>query len=78
MGVGDVDLPDGAADHLCGSLPFMPVVRGGLIDKGVPARDVRYELFGPDLRQADLQIESVTGQIELGRRSRFALFTASG
>ncbi|MER6198724.1 globin domain-containing protein [Streptomyces sp. NPDC001586] len=35
--------------YLCGPLPFMRAVREQLIAKGVPARDIHYEVFGPDL-----------------------------
>jgi nitric oxide dioxygenase len=28
-------------------------VRSTLIERGVPARDIQYEVFGPDLWQAD-------------------------
>jgi nitric oxide dioxygenase len=28
-------------------------VRGALLERGVPARDIQYEVFGPDLWQAD-------------------------
>lgn len=55
MDLTDVDLPDGAVYYLCGPLPFMRAIRSSLLDRGVPARDVHYEVFGPDLWQADLQ-----------------------
>lgn len=35
--------------YLCGPLPFMRAVRGRLLAKGVPAADIHYEVFGPDL-----------------------------
>ena len=54
MDLGQVDLPDGAVYSLCGPLPFMQAVRSALIDRGVAPRDTRYEMFGPDLWQADL------------------------
>ena len=53
----DVALPDGAAYYLCGPLPFMKAARSALLDRGVPPRDVQYEVFGPDLWQADLVTE---------------------
>ena len=59
--VGAVDLPDGAAFYLCGPLPFMQAVRSALVDRGTPARDVQYEVFGPDLWQADLRTEPAPG-----------------
>jgi nitric oxide dioxygenase len=54
MDLDDVPLPDGALYYLCGPLPFMQAVRTQLIDRGVPPRDIQYEVFGPDLWQADL------------------------
>jgi nitric oxide dioxygenase len=44
-----------------GPLPFMQAVRSALIDRGVAARDVQYEVFGPDLWQADLRTEPAPG-----------------
>jgi nitric oxide dioxygenase len=35
----------------------MQAVRNALLDRGVAARDVQYEVFGPDLWQADLLSE---------------------
>ncbi|MEV5987731.1 globin domain-containing protein [Streptomyces sp. NPDC052051] len=48
-----VDLAEDALYYLCGPLPFMRDVRSLLIDRGVAPRDIRYEVFGPDLWQAD-------------------------
>lgn len=48
-----VDVPSDADVYLCGPLPFMRAVRGQLLAAGVPARSVRYEVFGPDLWLAD-------------------------
>lgn len=53
MDLSGVELPDGAAVFLCGSLPFMRNVRTRLLAAGVPARSIRYEVFGPDLWLAD-------------------------
>ncbi|MBV7670902.1 hemin transporter [Streptomyces halstedii] len=39
----------GTHAYLCGPLPFMRAVRGQLLDKGVAASDIHYEVFGPDL-----------------------------
>ena len=39
----------------------MQAVRGALIERDVPARDIQYELFGPDLWQADLVTEGTPG-----------------
>jgi nitric oxide dioxygenase len=61
LDLDDVELPDGAAYYLCGVLPFMQHLRSGLIARGVPARDIQYEVFGPDLWQADLQTETIAG-----------------
>ncbi|MEU7059423.1 globin domain-containing protein [Streptomyces sp. NPDC046197] len=45
----DVDVPAGTRAYLCGPLPFMRAVRAQLIEKGVAAADIHYEVFGPDL-----------------------------
>jgi nitric oxide dioxygenase len=39
---------------MCGPIPFLQVVRSALIDRDVAPRDIQYEVFGPDLWQADL------------------------
>ncbi|MDP9862676.1 MULTISPECIES: globin domain-containing protein [Streptosporangium] len=44
-----IDLPDGLVACLCGPLPFMRAVRSQLLRRGVPASDIHYEVFGPDL-----------------------------
>jgi nitric oxide dioxygenase len=54
MDLTQVELPPDAVYYLCGPLPFMQAVRSALVDRGVPARDIQYEVFGPDLWQADL------------------------
>jgi nitric oxide dioxygenase len=41
------------AYHLCRPVPFMQAVRSALIARGVAPRDIQYEVFGPDLWQAD-------------------------
>jgi nitric oxide dioxygenase len=61
MKLDDVKLPDDAGYYLCGPLPFMQAVRSALIDRGVPARDIQYEVFGPDLWQADFTTEETPG-----------------
>jgi len=61
MNLDDVKLPDGAGYYLCGPVPFMRAVRSALIDRDVPARDIQYEVFGPDLWQADLVTEETPG-----------------
>jgi nitric oxide dioxygenase len=55
MDVGSVELPLDAEYYLCGPLVFMQAVRSALIGRGVPARDIQYEVFGPDLWLADFQ-----------------------
>ena len=35
-------------------LPFMRPVRPTVIDRGVPASGIRYEVFGPDLWAAEV------------------------
>ncbi|MEP6560145.1 MAG: globin domain-containing protein [Nakamurella sp.] len=54
MDVNQIDLPADATYYLCGPVPFMQAVRTTLIDRGVQPRDIQYEVFGPDLWQADL------------------------
>ncbi|WP_434600005.1 globin domain-containing protein [Streptomyces sp. A5-4] len=49
MDLAAVDLPTDASVYLCGPLPFMRAVRGQFLRQGVPARNIRYEVFGPDL-----------------------------
>lgn len=43
------DLPVDADVYLCGPLPFMQQQRRWLIDRGVCASRIHYEVFGPDL-----------------------------
>ncbi|MEU6656159.1 globin domain-containing protein [Streptomyces sp. NPDC046900] len=47
--LSDFVVPEGTTAYLCGPLPFMQSVRGHLIDNGLPAASVHYEVFGPDL-----------------------------
>ncbi|WP_128381681.1 globin domain-containing protein [Streptomyces cavernae] len=47
--LADVEVPQGTHAYLCGPLPFMRAVRSQLLAKGVPAADIHYEVFGPDL-----------------------------
>ncbi|WP_244217229.1 hypothetical protein [Streptomyces carpinensis] len=49
MDLAGLDLPADADVYLCGSLPFMRGVRTQLLRAGIPARSIRYEVFGPDL-----------------------------
>jgi nitric oxide dioxygenase len=53
MDISQVRLPDNASYHLCGPVPFTHAIRNALIERTVPPRDIQYEVFGPDLRQAD-------------------------
>ncbi|MFI7741972.1 globin domain-containing protein [Kocuria rhizosphaericola] len=55
MDLRAMDLPNDAQYYLCGPLPFMQAVRSALIARGVPARDIQYEVFGPDLWLADFE-----------------------
>jgi nitric oxide dioxygenase len=49
MDLRGVVLPTDAHVYLCGPLPFMRTVRAQLLRAGIPARRIRYEVFGPDL-----------------------------
>jgi nitric oxide dioxygenase len=53
MDLSRIDLPDNAVYYLCGPIPFMQAMRSSLLDRGVGVRDIQYEVFGPDLWQAD-------------------------
>ncbi|MEU1820128.1 globin domain-containing protein [Streptomyces roseifaciens] len=55
-GLMDLDglvLPTDASVYLCGPLPFMRTLRSQLLRSGIAARNIRYEVFGPDLWLAD-------------------------
>lgn len=54
MDLNEVPLPDGVQVFTCGPLPFMRHVRTSLIERGVPAAAIRYEVFGPDLWAAQV------------------------
>ncbi|WP_223774491.1 globin domain-containing protein [Streptomyces sp. 135] len=45
----DVPVAPGTRAFLCGPLPFMRAVRAQLLERGVAAADIHYEVFGPDL-----------------------------
>ncbi|MFJ2391455.1 MULTISPECIES: globin domain-containing protein [unclassified Streptomyces] len=47
--LASVPVAPGTRAYLCGPLPFMRAVRAQLLDKGVAAADIHYEVFGPDL-----------------------------
>lgn len=53
MDLTDVGLPEDATYYMCGPLPFMQAVREALLARGVRPADIQYEVFGPDLWQAD-------------------------
>lgn len=55
LDVEHVDLPGDALYYLCGPMPFMQHVREQLLARGVPAADIQYEVFGPDVWQADVR-----------------------
>ena len=49
MDLSEMSLPDDVAVFTCGPLPFMRHVRASLLARGIPASEIRYEVFGPDL-----------------------------
>ncbi|MCD2442173.1 FAD-binding oxidoreductase [Agromyces sp. SYSU K20354] len=49
MDLDGIDLPTGAKLYLCGPLPFMRSIRSQAITAGIPATDIHYEVFGPDV-----------------------------
>ncbi|PWK26617.1 nitric oxide dioxygenase [Actinoplanes xinjiangensis] len=53
MELTGMDLPDNAVYYLCGPIAFMQAIRSSLLQRGVSVRDIQYEVFGPDLWQAD-------------------------
>src|SRR3954469_23291450 len=53
MDLDRIELPEDAVYYLCGPMPFLQATRGTLIDRGVRPADIQYEVFGPDLWQAD-------------------------
>jgi nitric oxide dioxygenase len=55
MDLSQVRLPDNAVYHMCGPIPFMHAIRSALIERGIPPRDIQYEMFGPDLWEADYE-----------------------
>jgi nitric oxide dioxygenase len=61
MDLNQIDLPSDATYYLCGPLPFMQAVRNTLIGMDVQPRDIQYEVFGPDLWQADLITTAAPG-----------------
>ncbi|MFE6848761.1 globin domain-containing protein [Streptomyces sp. NPDC057686] len=55
MDITAVAVPEDSLYYLCGPLPFMKSVRSQLLQRGVEPADIQYEVFGPDLWQADLE-----------------------
>ncbi len=49
MNLAGIEIPEEATVFLCGPLPFMRDARTQLLRTGIPARDIHYEVFGPDL-----------------------------
>lgn len=49
MDLSEVELPAEAVAFMCGPLGFMQAARRTLIDRGIPAERIHYEVFGPDL-----------------------------
>ena len=42
-------VPTGCVAYLCGPVPFLVAARTQLLAAGIPAADIQYEVFGPDL-----------------------------
>ncbi len=49
MDLSDIPLPKDLHVFTCGPLDFMRHIRTELMQRGVPAHNIRYEVFGPDL-----------------------------
>lgn len=49
MSLAGLELPADARLYLCGPLAFMRAVRSEAIEAGIPATNIHYEVFGPDL-----------------------------
>jgi nitric oxide dioxygenase len=47
MELSEVPLDDDVQVFTCGPLPFRRHVRSALLERGVPASPIRYEVFGP-------------------------------
>ncbi|MFY1575388.1 globin domain-containing protein [Verrucosispora sp. WMMD703] len=48
-----IPLTPDAHVHLCGPLPFMNLVRSGLLRRGVPVERIAYEVFGPGMLRGE-------------------------
>lgn len=46
--LGEITIAAGTRAYLCGPLPFMLGMRAALLERGVAAEDIHYEVFGPD------------------------------
>jgi nitric oxide dioxygenase len=57
MDLTEIPLPANIQVFTCGPLPFMRHIRSTLLDRGVPADSIRYEVFGPDLWAAQIADE---------------------
>ena len=57
MDLTEIPLPANIQVFTCGPLPFMRHIRSTLLDRGVPADSIRYEVFGPDLWAAQIPDE---------------------
>ncbi|HHV22162.1 MAG TPA: hemin transporter [Propionibacterium sp.] len=49
MDLSEVEIPEGCRVFMCGPLEFMAGARRQLLERGVPAGRIDYEVFGPDL-----------------------------
>ncbi|WP_424886903.1 globin domain-containing protein [Streptomyces sp. XH2] len=54
MDLDELDLATDGCVYLCGPLPFMREIRSQLLRDGIAARNIHYEVFGPDLWLADV------------------------
>jgi nitric oxide dioxygenase len=57
MDLADIPLPADIQVFTCGPLPFMRHIRSTLLARNVPAANIRYEVFGPDLWAAQITAE---------------------
>jgi nitric oxide dioxygenase len=60
MDLSEVSLPGDVQVFACGPLPFMCHLRTTLLARGVPAWQIRYEVFGPNLWGALIAPETTT------------------
>jgi nitric oxide dioxygenase len=66
MDLAAVELPRDATYYMCGPVPFMQALRSALIERDVAPKDIQYEVFGPDLWQADFDCAPVGAGSDLG------------